>query len=652
MTGIEIKQRRGDWICSACSTLVFSRKDECFKCRTPKSGSHSSNGGSGSWQDARGGGGSKHIQIQLNKDLLVLAKSGDGVHLCALVVERLLDFDAVNAATAYRSLLLTKPVRDAWAHNEALTSLERVLRDQHVKNFGARECANTLHSLAKAEDKRPCADLIRALESRALVVQGGFTPQNIASTLWAFATLGHQPEDALVAGLTVRALEVQGDFNSQNIANTLWAFATLELQPEDALVSGLTARALEVLGGFKPQGIGNMLWAMAKLGLQTEDALLVGFTLRLLDFKGVFTPQEIANTLWAFATLGQQPEEALVVGLTAKALKLQDEFNPQDIANTLLAFATLGRQPGDALVVALTAQALKVQDGFTPQNITNMLWAFATQGRQPADALVAGLTARALAVQGGFNPQDIANTLWAFAALGRQPKDALIAGLTARVLELQDDFNSKNIAITLWAVCFLSIGSPDAACRLVCALEPRIAALAAAPPSDIESQRQMHQFVVACDVDEGLRAGVPASVLALKETWGPTFHATFVGGHVIVSRSQHEVGQTLRGMHMWVEDEVVCPRSGYSIDMWLHHSPVLQQSGKASWQGDKDGWAVEFDGPTHFLACRAPTGATLIKRHHLHLLGYTLVSVPYWEWARTCAQAGAREQYLRRKLQL
>ncbi len=42
-------------------------------------------------------------------------------------------------------------------------------------------------------------------------------------------------------------------------------------------------------------------------------------------------------------------------------------------------------------------------------------------------------------------------------------------------------------------------------------------------------------------------------------------------------------------------------------------------------------WAVEFDGPSHFLKSRAPTGH-LLKRRHLELLGHALVTVPDWEW--------------------
>ena len=59
--------------------------------------------------------------------------------------------------------------------------------------------------------------------------------------------------------------------------------------------------------------------------------------------------------------------------------------------------------------------------------------------------------------------------------------------------------------------------------------------------------------------------------------------------------------------------------------------------------------AVEFDGHSHFLASGAPTGATLLKRRHLELLGHALVSVPYQEWLR-CKGAGEREQYLKSKL--
>jgi hypothetical protein len=38
----------------------------------------------------------------------------------------------------------------------------------------------------------------------------------------------------------------------------------------------------------------------------------------------------------------------------------------------------------------------------------------------------------------------------------------------------------------------------------------------------------------------------------------------------------------------------------------------------------------QYDGPCHFLVYRVATGATLMKRRHLELLVYTVVSMPFW----------------------
>ena len=98
-------------------------------------------------------------------------------------------------------------------------------------------------------------------------------------------------------------------------------------------------------------------------------------------------------------------------------------------------------------------------------------------------------------------------------------------------------------------------------------------------------------------------------------------------------------------MGLSVEDEDHCPKSGYSIDMLVHvHESALETGGERS---SGRAWAVEFDGPSHFLASGAPTGATLLKRRY-QLLGLVL-SVHHWEWERYQG-AGEREQYLRSKL--
>ena len=63
-------------------------------------------------------------------------------------------------------------------------------------------------------------------------------------------------------------------------------------------------------------------------------------------------------------------------------------------------------------------------------------------------------------------------------------------------------------------------------------------------------------------------------------------------------------------------------------------------------------WAVEFDGPDHFLACGSPKGRTLLKHRHLRQLGYALVVVPYWEWGKVSGDEASEAGYLRGKLGL
>ena len=65
-----------------------------------------------------------------------------------------------------------------------------------------------------------------------------------------------------------------------------------------------------------------------------------------------------------------------------------------------------------------------------------------------------------------------------------------------------------------------------------------------------------------------------------------------------------------------MEDEFRCLKSGYSIDMQVHDMRVTAKS----ITGAAAGWAVEFDGASHFVTCRLPIGGALMKRRHLELL--------------------------------
>jgi hypothetical protein len=258
------------------------------------------------------------------------------------------------------------------------------------------------------------------------------------------------------------------------------------------------------------------------------------------------------------------------------------------------------------------------------------------------------LEGRAEAVAGTIKAQDVANMLWAYATIGREPGAGLMRELEGRAEALAGTFKAHDVAITLWAVSVIALlCAPGQVSRwLQCLLNTLVQCLAtlgkAACFNTLELC-QVHQFFVSCSVEPRLRMEAINDMRALKETC----RGAFVCAKPAPSATQQQVSETLRHMGMSVEDEVRCPKSGYSIDMMVHDSGRGMGGERSSSTGT---WVVEFDGPSHFLTSRAPTGATMLKRRHLLGMGHTLVSVPYWEWER-CQGAGEREQYLRGKLE-
>ena len=59
--------------------------------------------------------------------------------------------------------------------------------------------------------------------------------------------------------------------------------------------------------------------------------------------------------------------------------------------------------------------------------------------------------------------------------------------------------------------------------------------------------------------------------------------------------------------------------------------------------------AVEADGPSHYLADRAPNGPTRLRRRLLEARGLRVVSVPYFEWGPLATDA-AKNAYLADRL--
>ena len=128
-------------------------------------------------------------------------------------------------ATAFRALLQAR--HDGVPRGvveRALQALEAAAL-RTIDAFGAQEIANTLHIMAKSRYHPWNQNLVSKLDGRAESLAGTFNAQNVANTLWAYATMGRKPGAGVMRELEGRAEVLAGTFKAQGVENTLWAYA-------------------------------------------------------------------------------------------------------------------------------------------------------------------------------------------------------------------------------------------------------------------------------------------------------------------------------------------------------------------------------------------------------------------------------------------
>merc|ERR1712003_595293 len=78
---------------------------------------------------------------------------------------------------------------------------------------------------------------------------GDFNSQDIANSIWAFATLGHKPSVGVLKRFEEEIDRKLGDFKSQDISNVLLGFASLDYVPtvrKPALLSKMEGRVADM----------------------------------------------------------------------------------------------------------------------------------------------------------------------------------------------------------------------------------------------------------------------------------------------------------------------------------------------------------------------------------------------------------------------
>eukprot|EP00747_Dinoflagellata_sp_TGD_P086898 gnl/TRDRNA2_/TRDRNA2_163461_c0_seq1.p1 gnl/TRDRNA2_/TRDRNA2_163461_c0~~gnl/TRDRNA2_/TRDRNA2_163461_c0_seq1.p1 ORF type:complete len:478 (-),score=57.39 gnl/TRDRNA2_/TRDRNA2_163461_c0_seq1:78-1511(-) len=300
---------------------------------------------------------------------------------------------------------------------------------------------------------------------------------------------------------------------------------------------------------------------------------------------------------------------------------MEGELRSALLANVAYGAARSYRGRSLRTLFAALADAAETQmEDLQPRELSSIAWAFATTG-QLDEALAAAFARAAQRRVSEFSPKELANIAWVFATAGGSD-GPLFASLASAAEGSMGDFACEDLARTAWAFAVANLYSD----RLFGPLFAERCEAATWTNLQV-ALSQLHQWVLW------------HQELELPEPFSDSLRsrclAAFRAGQSTPSHMQREVAATLADLGLHAEQETVTGE-GYSIDLLV------------LWEGKLV--AIEFDGPSHFCGRSEgdlPTGATLLKRRQLRAFGWSLVSVPYWEWEELKGKEQRREYLLK-----
>jgi len=390
----------------------------------------------------------------------------------------------------------------------------------------------------------------------------------------------------------------------------MWAVGALDLGDAFAPLVGRLGAELAARPPvqLKAPHVSLALWAMRKA--QVDDAVPAFRALApvVADRLPEFGPQALSTVAWSYAdAYAGAPTASSAAAMEAFVLPLLDAL--------------------EAHVAALDPAAFRAFAGI---DFSHLAWAYASV-RHPGGRILPALEAALIDHAGALNPQCVCNIAWAFAKLCR-PSDALFASLAARAAQDLASYSDAELSVLVWAFAINRCYPGD----LFAAAFARPWSRADVPADAKVRVFQAHLALSFDRPDHGLVLDSDSweactAAFLLNASSQSSSSASSSDLHMDVSRVLGEGGLGLRHANEHVTEE------GFVLDV-----AVLAPDGG----GGMVRLAIEVDGPSHFLhRTHGYTGSTLLKHRLLRRLGWTVLSVPYFDWNRL-ASDDAKHEYL------
>ncbi len=223
------------------------------------------------------------------------------------------------------------------------------------------------------------------------------------------------------------------------------------------------------------------------------------------------------------------------------------------------------------------------------------------------------LEGAAVRVAPSMNAQAVANTLRALATLGWQAGEgAMRCALEGAAVRVAPSMNAQNVANTLWALATLGA---QAHAEVAVVFQQLVEAFTHDGGLLQPSAVVLSQFLQAHLASQFLGLGLTTLPASMLQVAVQAFRDE--AQKVTVSKSQQQVGESLRRLGIPHELEYITADGMFSIDLAIVDRRI----------------AIEYDGPSHFsVNTLEPLGHTRLRNRLLSAMGWRVVSIPFFEW--------------------
>ena len=186
--------------------------------------------------------------------------------------------------------------------------------------------------------------------------------------------------------------------------------------------------------------------------------------------------------------------------------------------------------------------------------------------------------------------------------------------LEAAAVRVAPSMNAQDVANTLWALATLGWEASD---EMASCFQQSVEVLFSNSGLTQLSSKELSQLLQAHLASQFLRLGLLTLPFSSLEVALAAYRER--AREVTVSRGQVEVGESLRRLGISHALEYITADGLFSIDLAIVDRRI----------------AVEFDGPSHFHTdTLEPRGQTRLRDRLLSAMGWHVVSIPFFEWAR------------------